>query len=233
MTHILNIETTTTVASVSLSRNGYTWILREDQGSNDHARHLTQFIQEVLQQADLSMQQLDAIAVSSGPGSYTGLRIGVSVAKGLCYSLDKPLIAVDTLAALAYGVQLAHPVQAKDQIISLQDARRMDAYAAVYNTRLETIKAPFFLTLEEQSFADLSAERLWVAGNAGPKWQASLQQTPPYLAFSSVLAPSAKYMEQLAFQAFQQSQFENLAYYEPFYLKKPHITKAKPFFKNR
>jgi len=172
---------------------------------------------------------LDAVAVSTGPGSYTGLRIGVSVAKGICYTLQKPLIAVNTLQAMAYGLLLLHTLQENDIVVALQDARRMDAYAAVYNRQLETLKPSFFLTLEPNSFLELLPEggRIWVCGNAATKWQSLV--TDERICFSEVLATSSRFLETLAAQAFEKENFEDVAYYEPFYLKPPNVTKPKGF----
>lgn len=224
---ILNIETSTNVGSVSLSRDGHTWIMREERESGDHAGQLTLFIEEILAAAGHRMQDLDAVALSAGPGSYTGLRIGVSVAKGICYTLQKPLIAVNTLQAMAYGLLLQQRVQENDIIVALQDARRMDAYAAVYNKRLETLKPSFFLTLEPNSFLELLPEggKIWVCGNAATKWQSLVADER--ICFSEVLAPSSRFLESLAAQAFEKGNFEDLAYYEPFYLKPPNVTKPK------
>jgi tRNA threonylcarbamoyladenosine biosynthesis protein TsaB len=224
---ILNIETSTDVGSVSLSRDGHCWILREDRETGDHAKQLTIFIQEVLDALSLSLNDIDALALSTGPGSYTGLRIGASVAKGICYTLQKPLIAVDTLKAMAYGVQLLENPGQNDIIIAVQDARRMDAYAAVYSADLETLRAPFFLTLEADSFADMMPDgaRIFVCGNAAEKWSSLLSN--PSIVFSSVKMPSSRFMEKISYEMYNANQFEDYAYYEPFYMKPPNVTIPK------
>lgn len=228
MALILNIETTTPVGSISLSKNGLTWVMREDLHSGDHARNLTLFIAEVIKTADRKLSEVDAIAVSAGPGSYTGLRIGISVAKGLCYTLQKPLLAVNTLQAMAYGTAQQNKIGKKDIIVALQDARRMDAFAAVYNAELEVVKAPFFVTLAADSFAELVLEggKIWVCGTAAEKWVEIASKSIP-IELSEVLAPSSRFLESLSFSAFQHQQFEDVAYYEPFYLKAPNVTKPK------
>jgi tRNA threonylcarbamoyladenosine biosynthesis protein TsaB len=222
---ILNIETTTNVGSVSLSLNGKTWIMREDF-SGDHAKNLTLFIDEILNTANIKLENIDAVSISEGPGSYTGLRIGVSIAKGICYTLSKPLLAVSTLKSLAYGVKLLNPVSENDLIVSIMDARRMDAYAAVYNANLDTLLEPFFLTLSEDSFEEWSKKgnRVWICGNASEKFQ-SISKGKFF--FSNIHLCSSRFMEDLSFKLFNASKFEDIAYYEPFYLKPPNITISK------
>lgn len=224
---ILNIETSTNVGSVSLSRDGSCWILREEKESGDHARQLTVFIEEVMDVSGLSLKDIDAVAVSAGPGSYTGLRIGVSVAKGICYTLNKPLLAVNTLKSMAYGLLLNNKPGPNDLIVSVQDARRMDAYAAVYNYRLETIKEPFFLTLETDYFLDLIAEdgKIYVCGTATDKWSKIVDH--PSFVFSELQYPSSRFMEKLSHELSLNKQIEDTAYFEPFYLKAPNVTLPK------
>jgi len=224
---ILNIETSSDVGSVNVSKDGHCWILREEKENADHARLLTVYIEEVLKTLSLGLNDLDAVAVSEGPGSYTGLRIGVSVVKGICYTLQKPLIAVDTLKAMAYGVQLMDKPGQKDVIVSIQDARRMDAYAAVYSSNLETLKAPFFLTLEPDSFLEMIPKggRIFVCGNASEKWSRLVNNSS--VIFSSVNCPSSRFMEKISFDLYREQKFENCAYFEPFYMKPPNVTLPK------
>ncbi len=223
---ILCIETSTMSCSVALTKVNNCWILKEEKDSADHAQKLTGFIQSVLTQGNVKLQNIDAIAVSSGPGSYTGLRIGISVAKGFCYSLEKPLIAVNSLHSLAYGASIKDLIQEHDIIVALQDARRMDAYAAVYNAQLEEIAPPQFLSLEADSFQKWATPsgRIWLCGNAATKMPLEYKN----LRVSQVIGSSAHYLEQLAYQKWEQKAFEDLAYFEPFYLKPPNITKPKP-----
>jgi tRNA threonylcarbamoyladenosine biosynthesis protein TsaB len=224
---ILNIETSTNVGSVSLSRDGHSWIIKEEKESGDHARQLTVFIEELMDTAKLSLKDLDAVAVSAGPGSYTGLRIGVSVAKGIAYTLQKPLIAVDTLKAIAYGVQLFDRPGPNDMIVVIQDARRMDAYAAVYKSDLSTVKSPYFLTLESDSFLEFLPEgaRIFLCGNAVEKFK-GISNNPSFI-FSAVNCPSSRFMEQLSCEQYLEKKFEDVAYYEPFYMKPPNVTIPK------
>ena len=222
---ILNIETTTNVGSVSLTLNGKTWIMREDY-SGDHAKNLTLFINEIIITATIKLEDIDAVSISEGPGSYTGLRIGVSIAKGICYTLNKPLIAVNTLKSLAYAVKLLNPVSENDLIIPIMDARRMDAYAAVYNANLDSLKEPFFLSLTENTFEELSknGSKIWICGNASEKFQAIRKGN---FTFSNIHLCSSRFLEDLALKSFNSSKFEDIAYYEPFYLKPPNITTPK------
>ena len=231
-TYILTLDTTTVRCSIGLAKGGHTWILRESDVPNGHAQNSTLFIQSVLQTAQISLQALTAVAVSKGPGSYTGLRIGASTAKGLCYALGKPLLAIDTLQALAWGARqqllLPHP----DAIyIGCLDARRLDAYIGIYDAQLQPLVEPYFATLTPEHAAELAAryqtEQLWLSGDAAPKW---LEQGSPFLKDSGVHQPSARYLSALAQKAWNEQRLEDVAYFEPFYLKQPHITRPKPKF---
>ncbi|WP_052598414.1 tRNA (adenosine(37)-N6)-threonylcarbamoyltransferase complex dimerization subunit type 1 TsaB [Aureispira sp. CCB-QB1] len=230
-TKILTIETATRSCSVCLTKDGQPWIIRETNSQAGHAEKLTLFIEEVMQTANVTLKDLDAIAVSQGPGSYTGLRIGISTAKGLCYALDKPMLAIDTLQALAFGAiqQYNNP---KAAYVALMDARRMDAYVGVYDVNCKCIKTPYFATLEPNSFDELleysEIDEVVLVGDAVAKYQENCQTNP--LKISTVQLPSSKYLAQLAYEAYQQQKTVDVAYFEPFYLKKPNITKPKPKF---
>lgn len=228
---ILTIETTTQNCSVCLTKDGMPWIVRETREQSGHAEKLTLFIEEVLNAASLRLQELDAIAVSQGPGSYTGLRIGVSTVKGLCYALNKPMIAIDTLQALAWGA-LFEQTAKKVAYVSLMDARRMDAYVGIYNVDMSILKAPYFCTLTPKSFDFLLKnpviEQVVLVGDAVAKYQKMVTTTN--VITSVVDLPSAKYLGNLAQKAYDQQAFVDVAYFEPFYLKKPNITKPKPKF---
>ena len=148
MAYILNIETSTTNCSVSLSKKGETVVLKEDYNSNySHAERLHIYIDDVLKEADVSLNELDAIAISKGPGSYTGLRIGVSAAKGLCFALDVPLITIPTLESLAHQVSTETGV-----IVSMLDARRMEVYSGVFDANHSQIRETQAQILNETSF---------------------------------------------------------------------------------
>ncbi|CAA6819776.1 MAG: TsaB protein, required for threonylcarbamoyladenosine (t(6)A) formation in tRNA [uncultured Aureispira sp.] len=228
---ILSIETATRSCSVCLSKDGQPWIVREVQSQSGHAEQLTLFIQEVMQMANLNLQELDAIAVSKGPGSYTGLRIGISTAKGLCYALDKPMLAIDTLKALAFGA-IQDYYNPKAAYVALMDARRMDAYVGVYTADYEILKAPYFATLAPTTFDDLlehpAIDEIVLVGDAVEKYQDICTTSP--LKISTVQLPSSKHLSWLAYLAYQAEQTVDVAYFEPFYLKKPNITKPKPKF---
>jgi tRNA threonylcarbamoyladenosine biosynthesis protein TsaB len=228
---ILNIETSARCCSVCLSRNGEPWIVRENISDYAHAKNITLFIQEVLNSGSLTLNDISAVAVSRGPGSYTGLRIGVSTAKGLCFALDKPLLSVDTLKAISSGAKILDSVS-DTAYVSLIDARRMDAYAAVYDADMQVVKTPFFCTLQADSFdfllKDLNFDRVLVSGDAASKFRELVKN--PDIFFSKIEMPSSKFMPALSQLKFEIEDFEDVAYFEPFYLKLPNITKAKPKF---
>ncbi len=232
-TYILALETTTHTCSVALVKDGQTWIVRQDFQQNGHAAKITLFIQEVMQTAQLPLSVLTAIAISKGPGSYTGLRIGLSTAKGLCYALNKPLLAVDSLQALAWGAQEKLGQVPRWGYAALMDARRMDAYVGLYDGQLQPLKDPYFATLQANSLDSLLLEYKldgWIiAGDACPKFVDLFgKDLPDHLRDAAIGQPSARYLAQLGQQAWQAQRLESVAYFEPFYLKKPHITRPKP-----
>lgn len=214
MAAILCIETTTTNCSVALTKEGIVVALREDNSKTySHAEKLHVFIDEVLTESGVSKNQIDAIAVSKGPGSYTGLRIGVSAAKGLCYALDIPLISISTLEALA--LQVENP---DGYIIPMIDARRMEVFTAVFDKNFKQLTPVEALILSENSFEDyLSKGKVYFLGNANEKFKAICTHTNAL--FIEDKLPSAKQMSALAEIAYKKSDFENAAYFEPYYLK--------------
>lgn len=219
MALILHLETATTVCSVALSKDGNLIALKEQDGDYSHAENLTLFIEDVFKQAQLPLHAVDAIAVSKGPGSYTGLRIGVSTAKGLCYSLNKPLIAINTLQSMALGVIANHAAKADALFCPMIDARRMEVYCAIYNAKGEEIKATAAEIIEEHSFADLLTKHaIYFFGDGAAKCQETFS-TSPNAHFIADGKPSAKDMIASATAAFRNNQFEDVAYFEPFYLK--------------
>lgn len=189
---------------------------------NDHSKNLTLFIQDCLSKAGKTLQQLNAVAISSGPGSYSSLRVGTSVAKGICYAFDIPLIAVDTLQSLAFAAQQAMPITGA-LYIPMIDARRMEVYCRIFDDTNNALTEAQSLVLTESAFDDqLNAGRTLVfTGNGAPKAKQLL--THPNIRFVN-LQTSAKHLVQLAQQKFQNQQFEVLAYFAPFYLKPPNIT---------
>ena len=214
MDYILNIETATTNCSVSISRNGELLALKEDNSLDySHAESLHVFIEDIFRLSGLERTQLNAVAVSKGPGSYTGLRIGVSAAKGLCFALDIPLISVDTLESLAHQVETNDGV-----IIPMLDARRMEVYSAVYGSDYKKIAATEAKILDNSSFKSyLDSGKVYFLGNGMDKFQSLIEHSNAI--FINDKLPSAKQMVNLAYQKFVRNDFENLAYFEPYYLK--------------
>ncbi|MFP9099512.1 tRNA (adenosine(37)-N6)-threonylcarbamoyltransferase complex dimerization subunit type 1 TsaB [Flavobacterium sp. RHBU_24] len=213
MAYILNIETATRNCSVSIAKGGETVALKEYAGEGyAHAEKLHVFIGDVLKQADISIEDLDAVAVSQGPGSYTGLRIGVSAAKGLCYALAIPLIAIDTLELLARKITINTGV-----IIPLIDARRMEAYTAVYDTDYNKIRDTKAEIITEESFNEISVP-IHIMGDGAAKCIGILPDGK-IRHHADVLYPSAAEMGALSYAKYQVSDTVDVAYFEPFYLK--------------
>jgi tRNA threonylcarbamoyladenosine biosynthesis protein TsaB len=210
---ILNIETTTKNCSVTLAKNGKTIAVREiaEQGYS-HAELLHVFIDEVFLETNHTFSQLSAVAVSHGPGSYTGLRIGVSAAKGLCYGLNIPLISTDTLFSLAIQAGPRNGV-----IIPMIDARRMEVYTATFSENLEKTTPTQALIINENSFSQIQ-EDIYIVGDCQLKIKEVLHDKKFHF-LSKIEFPSAKTMSQMSFDKFQKQAFENLAYFEPLYLK--------------
>ena len=204
--------------------------LRETDGQNAHSEKITNFIREVMDTAGIDYHQLDAVAVSKGPGSYTGLRIGVSTAKGICYAADLPLMAIDTLEAMAYGMKekLGSQIAENDLLVPMIDSRRMEVYASIFDANLNKIHDTEAMVIDENSFADLRKDhRLWLFGDGAPKL-ASLFENQTNISVIDGFKPSAAYMRPLAEKALKEQQFVDVAYFEPFYLKdfiagKPHV----------
>jgi len=227
---ILCLETATPVCSVALNDGCCTIALRETEGQNAHSEKITNFIREVMETAHIDYHQLDAVAVSKGPGSYTGLRIGVSTAKGICYAADLPLMAVDTLKAMAYGMRakLGIQIAESDLLIPMIDARRMEVYASIFDAHLNKIEDTAALVIDENSFEDLRKEhRLWLFGDGAPKLK-KVFENQPNINIIEGFKPSAAYMLPLVEKALQEQDFVDVAYFEPFYLKdfiagKPHV----------
>ena len=216
---ILSIETATDVCSVALSEGEEVLSLREDLKGRSHASLLTTFIHDVIKEAEVELSSLDAIAVSKGPGSYTGLRIGVATCKGLCYALDKPLIAVGTLPAMVAARNLDQRDDQKLQIPMI-DARRMEVYTAVFTSGLKKVRDVEALILNKDSFSglDTSGHGIVMFGDGMVKAE-SLFRDIPGIEFDHEARPSARGVAQLAFQSFDNQDFVDIAYFEPYYLK--------------
>ena len=214
MALILCLETATTNCSVALSENGSVIVFREDTSKQySHAERLHVFINEVLEEVQYSLSDLDAIAVSKGPGSYTGLRIGVSAAKGLCFSLDIPLLAIPTLTILAS--QVADDV---DFIVPMIDARRMEVYAMVLNKEIQEVREIKAEILDSSSFSGfLEKGKVAFIGNGVSKFQELCKH--PNALFIKERLPSALQMASMAEAQNKIGNAVNVAYFEPFYLK--------------
>ncbi|WP_353082985.1 tRNA (adenosine(37)-N6)-threonylcarbamoyltransferase complex dimerization subunit type 1 TsaB [Flavobacterium sp.] len=213
MHYILNIETATKNCSVSIAANGKTLVCKEiSELGYSHAEKLHLFIQDVIQEAAISFSQLSAIAVSQGPGSYTGLRIGVSAAKGLSYALQIPLISVDTLLALA------HEVSENDGlIIPMIDARRMEVYSAIFDSNKQKIREVQAEIISEESFAAIS-DKIYFIGDSNEKVKSVLTKSN-FVFLDAIQYPSAKEMSTISYQKYLEKDFEDVAYFEPYYLK--------------
>ena len=236
---ILCLETSTAVCSVALVDNSNVIALRESLDGQNHAEKITIFIDEVMKEANISYNELEAIAVSKGPGSYTGLRIGVSTAKGLCYAMEKPLIAIDTLAAMTEGFldnnfNNDHDTNIKSLPSSsifcpMIDARRMEVYSAFFTEDMKKISETEALIIDENSFSDLKLNHhLYLFGDGADKL-ISLFENEENITVIEKFHCSAAYMARLAEEAFKNNDFVDTAYFEPFYLKDfvPGIPKVK------
>ena len=214
MAHILNIETATKNCSVSISNNGKVIAIKElNNGNYSHAEVLHPFINDVLKEADITIEKLDAIAVSKGPGSYTGLRIGVSTAKGLCFALDKPLISIPTLESLAYQVTTD-----KGVIIPMLDARRLEVYASIYDCQYKQVRETKAEILDSHSFSDYLHKNTVTFIGSGVLKTTELIKHPNAVFIQNKL-PSARNMGQLAYAKYKKNDIEDVAYFEPYYLK--------------
>lgn len=213
MSLILNIETATKNCSVALAKEGKTLAIREIATQNfSHAEKLHVFIEELFAETNLKLQDLSAIAVSQGPGSYTGLRIGVSAAKGLCYALSIPLISVDTLELLARKITITEGI-----IVPMIDARRMEVFCAFFDSKYNKTRETKAEIIDETSYQDIS-ETLHLIGDGAMKFKDILTDAK-FQYYPEIEFPSANEMAQVSFQKFQNNQLEDVAYFEPFYLK--------------
>ena len=226
MANILNIETSTDVCSVALTSEGQVLDHRENYDGQTHATLLSQYVQEMLKYARTRDITLDAIAVSIGPGSYTGLRIGLSEAKGLAFGLNVPLIGVNTLQLLVVSTMFNHFIdEEKVLYVPMIDARRMEVYTAAYNAALEPVLEPQAMILDEQSLVDLNQQgyTLVLMGNGSDKAHQVL--TRDGVRFVAGIKPVAVDMMALAEKSFREQRFIDVAYSTPLYLKEFQATK--------
>jgi tRNA threonylcarbamoyladenosine biosynthesis protein TsaB len=215
---LLSLDTSTAACSVALHQDGALLGCYELFTERTSAAMLTTLIDDVVKQAGFELSQIDAIAVAKGPGSYTGLRIGVSTAKGLCFALDKPMLAVNTLAAMAAQVQAFYP--ASYVLCPMIDARRMEVYCAFYGVDGREIRATSAEIIDEQSFSDeLARGPVVFFGDGAAKCQPMLGNNPNAIFLDKLIVPSAWTIGALATPLYAQGQFENMATFEPFYLK--------------
>lgn len=219
MSCILNIETSTNVCSVSVTEDGACIFQQEDHSGPNHAEILGVYVDEALSFIDSHAIPLDAVAVSCGPGSYTGLRIGVSMAKGICYGHDVKLIAVPTLKLLAVPVLLKEMVKEEDALLCpMLDARRMEVYAGIYDRALKEIKPISADIVEADTYKEyLDCGPVYFFGNGAAKCKDVISH--PNARFIDGIEPLARYMSPLAEKAIALGQYEDVAYFVPFYLK--------------
>ncbi|MBR2436717.1 MAG: tRNA (adenosine(37)-N6)-threonylcarbamoyltransferase complex dimerization subunit type 1 TsaB [Alistipes sp.] len=231
MALILSIETGTDICSVALANDGELMALRESDEGRDHAKKVALFVDELLRETGVQPSDLDAIAVGKGPGSYTGLRIGVSFAKGMCYALDIPLIAIGSLDALtevaredydAGILDIEEEEWAKAKLCPLVDARRMEVYAEVFDNEGKALTDVVAEVVTEDSFKEWRKDKFVIFGNGAKKCTELL-----YDAIFVDIAPSARGIVRLAEESFKAQKFEDLAYFEPFYLKEFLVIPSK------
>ena len=216
MSFILNIESSSTNCSVSLTKNGDLISIKENNDEKySHSTKLHSFINEVISDSKITINELSAIAVSKGPGSYTGLRIGVAAAKGLCFSLDIPLISVSTLLILSKQIKISSGL-----ILPVLDARRNEVYSAIYDANYKLVKKESPKLIDSKSFENFSNDnQLYFIGSGQQKCRELIQSNNNLIFHNKETLPSSKEMADISYQKFISSDFEDLAYFEPAYLK--------------
>lgn len=223
---ILHIETSTNVCSVAVSTNGKCLFSLSDNLGQNHASLLSPFIQKAVEEIKNKNLKIDAIAVSSGPGSYTGLRIGVSTAKGLCYGYGIPLLAISTLEILCIEALKNAKINDNVLLCPMIDARRMEVYTAVYSKELNVVTPVSAMIVDESAFADLLEKQpVYFFGNGAEKCKTVL--THPNAFFIGGIEPMAESMISIAEKYYTEKKFVDVAYYEPFYLKEFQVTTPK------
>ena len=216
MSFILNIESSSTNCSVSLTKNGDLISIKENNDEKySHSTKLHSFINEVISDSKITINELSAIAVSRGPGSYTGLRIGVAAAKGLCFSLDIPLISVSTLLILSKQIKISSGL-----ILPVLDARRNEVYSAIYDANYKLVKKESPKLIDSKSFENFSNDnQLYFIGSGQQKCRELIKSNNNLIFHNKETLPSSKEMADISYQKFISSDFEDLAYFEPAYLK--------------
>lgn len=224
---LLALETSTTVCSVALYKGQQLLGASELRIEKSHSSYITVMIGQLVENCGEKLENLSAVAVSGGPGSYTGLRIGTSTAKGLCYSLEIPLIEVSTLYGMAAQVLALTPKPERFLFCPMLDARRMEVYTCVVNSELAEVERIAPVVLHEQTLSNyLQKQPMIFFGNGAQKFEEILREQENAL-FIEGVEPSAITVGKLALQKYEQKKFEDVAYYEPFYLKDVYITSAK------
>ncbi|MDR3696021.1 tRNA (adenosine(37)-N6)-threonylcarbamoyltransferase complex dimerization subunit type 1 TsaB [Mucilaginibacter sp.] len=220
MSLLLQIETATTSCSVALAKDGVVLGFKQINQRNIHAEVITLFVEELLVLAGLKYDELDAIAVSSGPGSYTGLRIGISTAKGLCFALDKPLIAIETLESMTYGIiNSGGALDNSVLLCPMIDARRMEVFTGVFTAEGVKIRPTAAEIIDADSFIDLlETNKMLFFGDGAEKCREVLG-AHPNAGFLPDFVNSAAHLSQKALKKFRNKEFEDVAYFEPYYLK--------------
>ncbi|MBO4849670.1 MAG: tRNA (adenosine(37)-N6)-threonylcarbamoyltransferase complex dimerization subunit type 1 TsaB [Prevotella sp.] len=227
MSCILNIDTSTDTCSVALSEDGACLHHDEDPGGFHHSERLGTFVAEALSFADSHAIPLDAVAVSSGPGSYTGLRVGVSMAKGVCYGMDVPLIAIPTLEVLCVPVLLGRELEDDALLCPMVDARRMEVYAAIYDRALRPVRAVGADIVDGDTYREwLDAHPVYFFGPGAAKCMDAIAH--PNARLIENIKPMARYMFPLAEKRIALGQYEDVAYFTPFYLKDFVAKPSKP-----
>lgn len=231
MAKILLIETATEVCGAAIAVDGEIVALQENTDTQNHAALLTLQIQQCAAESGIALHELDAVCVSRGPGSYTALRVGSSVAKGICYALDKPLIAVDTLKALAWASRERWPHLTESALFApMIDARRQEIWMALYDAQLQEVVPAQPFILDNNLFYKILPAKIWgksgfsviLSGNGSLK--AGSYMLAEETVDSGIEKSSVGYLSHLAFEYFQKDDFQDVAYYEPFYMKPPNIT---------
>jgi len=213
MSLILNIDTAVDVASICLAKDGKVLSIAKNESQKDHASWLHIAIKEIFEKNNLELGLVDAVAITGGPGSYTGLRIGMATAKGICFALNKPLISLNTLLVMANAAK----DESADLLCPMIDARRMEVFTAIYTKGLKVVKEPVAMTLNENSFAEyLSNKNICFFGNGSNKFKA-IEKSPQ--AFFIDIKSDASSMISLSEKSFTEKTFADLAYAEPLYLK--------------
>lgn len=229
-THILCIETSGPQCTVAISKNGICTSEIKSDGQWKHSQYLTTYIKEALSNSQLEIHDIKAVAISGGPGSYTGLRVGAATAKGICYAKDIPLISLDTLKIIAYP-ELEKLNKDYSLIISTIDARRDEIYYNIYDNELQSNTDVSSYIVTPDSFSDRTDNGIIICGDGSQKIK---DITEGRLSDHSIIVnslPEAKNMTLLAYESFKASKHEDIAYYNPFYMKPPNITtRKKPLF---